>query len=476
MIMAITTPDAELKEFNDLQNQIKNLIWMDDDLTLNEMKSFLKSKGLTSVSAILSADINTLISELSSLHPQKITSTHYQTAEIAQFTEDEAKQMLDWFVFFWEKFTLDSYIFDQMTAWSAEEEFSFKPNLQTAFIVPDILTDNSIAHQLVKQWMSRKSKSNPPKILENSQFTQLSSYDVIASEAKQSISSLLTSNSSVIDNIYHTRLSLLSLLIDLPFTNSPYFRLDPAYQLKSLITYMWSYTELKHDTLLYVKQSYAEMWAGWPNACAIYVNQPDLPVPHWYIEAEPDFLDWLISLVDKTINSFNLSPNNNNEIILSNFTEYSNILKKLKTISIQQMTNEKISDDDFEWMRTEFFNLLMKIIYPLKTFWEPSQNETRSALIADIFTSEADWPLYTAIGRPALLILNVADTNGTRTVIWPVYTHYEFYASDQIIQDSTNWRYTDQDRQTQLQSEEYNERTNPDPIPNRSNSAKTTPN
>jgi pullulanase/glycogen debranching enzyme len=34
--------------------------------------------------------------------------------------EEAAKSMLDAFVYFWEKFTIDSYIFDLMTAWSAE--------------------------------------------------------------------------------------------------------------------------------------------------------------------------------------------------------------------------------------------------------------------------------------------------------------------------------------------------------------------
>jgi hypothetical protein len=43
------------------------------------------------------------------------------------------------FVFFGEKFTLDSYIFDLMTAGSAEKEFEIMPKKQTALIVPDVL-------------------------------------------------------------------------------------------------------------------------------------------------------------------------------------------------------------------------------------------------------------------------------------------------------------------------------------------------
>jgi hypothetical protein len=43
------------------------------------------------------------------------------------------------FVFFGEKFTLDSYLFDLMTAAETEKEYKIKPKKQTAMIVPDIL-------------------------------------------------------------------------------------------------------------------------------------------------------------------------------------------------------------------------------------------------------------------------------------------------------------------------------------------------
>jgi hypothetical protein len=60
----------------------------------------------------------------------------------------------------------------------------------------------------------------------------------------------------------------------------------------------------------------------------------------------------------------------------------------------------------------------------------------RAALIADIFTSEYKWsidPLYEAVGRPALMLLMINDINGKRVAIWPVFTHYEFYDSDNVV-------------------------------------------
>ena len=111
------------------------------------------------------------------------------------------------------------------------------------------------------------------------------------------------------------------------------------------------------------------------------------------------------------------------------------------------MDNEKISDEDFEWMRLAY-DELSDIVYP---YWKDvSQKEMRAALIADIFTTEYKWdvdPLYEAVGRPALLLVMINDINGKRVVIWPVFTHYEFYDSDKII-DSKWSRLNDLQRQS----------------------------
>ena len=101
------------------------------------------------------------------------------------------------------------------------------------------------------------------------------------------------------------------------------------------------------------------------------------------------------------------------------------------------MDNKKISDEDFEWMRLAY-DELWDLVYP---FWKDvSQKEMRAALIADIFTSEykgAIDPLYEAVGRPALMLVMIGDANGNRVAIWPIFTHYEFYDSDNVVR--TNW-------------------------------------
>jgi len=121
-----------------------------------------------------------------------------------------------------------------------------------------------------------------------------------------------------------------------------------------------------------------------------------------------------------------------------------NALTKIKAIALAQEENKKISDEDFEYLRTEFLDTLADIT---REEGEISVKKTRGAVIADIFNSEEGGPLYEALGRPALLIIAISDINGSRLVMGPVYTHYELYGNEDLVQ-SDNGRYTDQDWQT----------------------------
>ena len=87
-----------------------------------------------------------------------------------------------------------------------------------------------------------------------------------------------------------------------------------------------------------------------------------------------------------------------------------------------------------DWLSVLSYDKLSYVVYP---FWKDvSQKEMRAALIADIFNSEYKWnidPLYEAVGRPALMLVMIDDINGKRVAIWPVFTHYEFYDSDNVV-------------------------------------------
>jgi hypothetical protein len=115
--------------------------------------------------------------------------------------------MTDGFVFFGEKFTLDSYVFDLMTAGSAEKEFTFKPNIQTALMIPDILEDNALANQLVNLRLAEKQQTE--QVLEIDGKKQRSSYEEAKQQASIKIDELLQTSTTPVTNVYHKRLKMI---------------------------------------------------------------------------------------------------------------------------------------------------------------------------------------------------------------------------------------------------------------------------
>ena len=431
MIMTANITPEEQNQLSNLSEKIKKLIWWDDDLTLTSLSNWMQENNFATVEDINNNFSSETADELMKIIPQKIQSTYYTRPSTMVIASDEAKDMTAWFVFFGEKFTLDSYLFDLETAGSAEKEYQYMPNKQTALIVPEILENNSDAAEIVNVWMTtRMAKS---EIQEGNWFTQFSSYNKVKTDAIEKLKSEL-SNTTVISSMYHKRLNMLWYLINEAEENAPYFKLDPIYRLKNLVTYMWSYTELKHDTLLYVKQNYAELWWWGNGECWIWIDPPALPVPKWYVEADLDIINQLIELNNEVKTDFSdvtdYMEDYMADYILSNFTEFDSFLNHIEDILIKQMDNEIISDEDFERMRTAY-NTLWNIVFPF--VGNASQKEMRSALIADIFTSEWPNPLYEAIGRPAVMLVMIDDINWKRIARGPVFTHYEFYDSDDVL-------------------------------------------
>lgn len=427
MVMVANISDDETAKLSQLSEKIKKLVWWDDDLTLESLSLWMKENNFTDTDTILSNFSDEVKEELLNLVPQKIQSTAYSSEWMMTVDSEKAKDITAGFLFFGEKFTIDSYLFDEVTAWSAEKEFAFMPNMQTAMIIPEILESNSKAAELVNLWMmAREQKWD---IREWWIYSQFSSYNDVKANAIEKIKYEIE-NGSIMDSVYHKWIDMIGYLINDNEGNAPYFKIDPTYILKSLVTYMWSYTELKHDTLLYVKQNYAELgWAGW--GCDIMINPIALPVPKWYIEADLDVLNKLIELNSETMSDFDWLP----EEALANFIEFDKFLQHIRAVLIQQMNNEVISDEDFEWMRTAY-TVLWRIVFPTMSP-DVTEKEMRSALIADIFTSEGPNPLYEAVGRPAIMLVMIDDVNGKRVALGPVFTHYEFYESDDIVE--ANW-------------------------------------
>ena len=96
------------------------------------------------------------------------------------------------------------------------------------------------------------------------------------------------------ETVYNTWLYTFYPLIEPPGAGYPTFMHSTAWLDKQLHTALGSWAQLKHDTILYAKQTYAEMGAGW-------MPTPPDPLPaRGYVEPVPEFYARLAALATMT--------------------------------------------------------------------------------------------------------------------------------------------------------------------------------
>lgn len=222
-------------------------------------------------------------------------------------------------------------------------------------------------------------------------------------------------------NLYWSWLyTLQSLFTEFP-SGYPRFMQTAAWNDKDLHTGLGSWTELRHDTLLYAKQSYAEM-GGAPGE----IPTPP-PVPKGYVEPNLTFLNRIIALAEMTrdgLQANNVLPDGQKyklEELIKQFTFYRDIAEK-------ELQNTIISDDDFEKLRVSHIYVNGTLTPPDGGSYMPAK-EARAGLIADVHTAASQRKseiLYEATGIPNMLYVAVKDANGTRLTRGVTYSYYEF--------------------------------------------------
>lgn len=96
------------------------------------------------------------------------------------------------------------------------------------------------------------------------------------------------------ETVYNTWLYTFYPLLEVPGEGTPTFMRSTAWLDKQLHTCLGSWAELKHDTILYAKQVYAELGAGW-------MPTPPDPLPaRGYVEPVPEFYARLAALAAMT--------------------------------------------------------------------------------------------------------------------------------------------------------------------------------
>jgi hypothetical protein len=223
-------------------------------------------------------------------------------------------------------------------------------------------------------------------------------------------------------NLYWCWLNTLRPLMQEKGPGFPYFMRGRKWATKGLLTAVGSWTELKHDTFLLSKQSYAEMGEGEDEE----IPKPP-PPPRSYVEPDLEFFNKMVYLVDRTRTRFagmGLLPAEY-EKKLGIFYDQ---LLNLRSIAQKELLNAGITVEEYESMLL-FAQKISGIILPEDAGDIIEEQYKQMALVTDTHTdaSATMKSLENAVGAPQRIYVAVKDdSGGSRICVGYVYSVYEF--------------------------------------------------
>jgi hypothetical protein len=212
--------------------------------------------------------------------------------------------------------------------------------------------------------------------------------------------------SSWTQNLYWQWLYTFMTLLEEPASGHPSFMLNQQWLDKQLVTCLGTWTELRHDTILYAKQSYT-MYRSIPSP------------PPGYVEPVPEFFARLASLCKMMIDGLE-ARHLINEDITPRLESLHALLLSLKAISEKELSSISLNQTE---------RALLKDIGGILADIEGSEDEGgRAALIADVHTDpNTNTVLEEATGNPLIVYVAVPTEDGVPFIArGAMYTHYEF--------------------------------------------------
>jgi len=226
-------------------------------------------------------------------------------------------------------------------------------------------------------------------------------------------------------NLYWSWLFSLKALLKDFGVGYPTFMQNKAWLDKELTTALASWAELRHDTILYAKQSYTMVLECVP--------PPEKPVVG-YIEPVPEFYNRLLALTKMTTKGLD-EMNVLDEASKSRLENLEEILKRLIDLSTKELKNEELTKDDYNFIK-DFGDNLSGVIADV------DEKAKKTTIIADVHTDgNTEQVLEEGVGYVNLIIVAYKVPDGRILIgAGPVMTYYEFKQpmSDRLTDEK--WR------------------------------------
>jgi len=430
---------AQNKELKDKWDRIYSVtafyVGLSDDLGPYEYIEALNFvfNGKFDASDLTEENIGRLKAKLAEYMPPKIYGGTGEVALNPPFTPEQADEVLEvtkGFRLMGQRFTPDSYMFSNLVSpsvgmYSGEDcDQTFTCELTPGgparcfprgLDVMALLESDRAKELLIElgdtQYEGRDEKGN--KITYETQFDQLKEEFDSFSEAEWN------------KNLYWSWLYTLKPLLQEFGDGYPTFMQTKAWQDKELTTALASWTELRHDTILYAKQSYTPMLLSLP--------PPEKPVVG-YIEPVPEFYNRLLALTRMTTRGLDEMD------VLDSPAKYrlenlEMVLGRLTELSMKELKNEELTPDDYDFIKN-FGDELNDIIA------EVSERAKKTTIVADVHTDQnTRQVLEEGMGYVDLMVVAYKVPDGRILIgAGPVMTYYEFKHPLQDRLTDEKWR------------------------------------
>jgi hypothetical protein len=244
-------------------------------------------------------------------------------------------------------------------------------------------------------------------IMETLGDTDYEKYDKAFSDIKAQMDSIGPSGWH--KNLYWNWLWSLEALLSGRGPDSPAYMQSDAWQDRILKTALASWVELRHDTILYVKQSYT---------MALEAETPVSQGPG-YVEPCPELYNRLLALTRMTrlgLGSMNLLDDAGERRLRT----LENTLDRLLSISLVEVAGRSLSDADYRFIGS-FSEVLSEVVSGLE------ERSRRTTLVADVHTdSNTGTVLEEAVGYTDLLLLAYRVGDKVYAAAGPELSYYEF--------------------------------------------------
>jgi hypothetical protein len=199
-----------------------------------------------------------------------------------------------------------------------------------------------------------------------------------------------------------------------PESGYPSFMTNDAWTRKDLNTVLGSWTELKHDTILYAKQVMAEAGAEMPERVK------------GYVEPYPDFYGRIAALIQMTQEGLS-SRGLLDDSVKDPLASLADLAGQLRTISEKELRNEALTDDEYDLIQNygAYIEHLTISAADMDGEGRPFLEDQDSALAADVATGNGA-VLEQATGHPTAMYVVVPIDGKLVIARGGVYSHYEF--------------------------------------------------